>query len=456
MESPSSRSMRTFLIIWIGQMISVLGTGLTDFALGVWIYQRTHQATPFAITILFASLPRILLAPFAGSMADRWDRRYLMMIADTANALLTLIVLGLFIYNRLEIWQIYLVALFGSILGTFQDIAYTAAIPTLVPKKDLARASGMVQTVQGLQVLVAPLLASVLFGWIGLHGIMLIDYITYFAAIGTLFLVHIPQPILSESDSNQSKGHFRQVAADTRFGWRYLRERTGLFWLLMYFALINFLMQMTGVLIGPLVLAFKGAQEYGAVQAIAGLGMLFGSLLISIWGGPRRKIQGVFGFYTLAAVCLFVAGLYPSIPLIAVGLFGLMFFLPIAIASGQAVFQIKIDLSAQGRVGAMRSMIAQSAMPLAFLLAGPLSDRFFDPLMGVGGFLGRSFLGRLIGNGAGRGTGLMFVISGLILVIVSLITYTNPRIRNVEMELPDAIQEEAAPAAQVGVPETVS
>lgn len=444
--SRSPRTMRTFMIIWAGQLISMIGSGLTSFALGVWIFQQTKQATPFALTVFISAVPRILLAPLAGTLADRWNRRWVMILSDTGSALVTLVAAGLLASNSLQIWHIYLIAFAGAVCGAFQEPAYTASITMLVEKKDLARASGLGQLSQALEMLIAPVLAGLLFGLVGLRGIILIDFATYFFGIGALLFVRIPQPALTESKAEKPRN---QVWADMRFGWQYLRARPGLFGLLLYFALVNFTLNLATVLTGPLVLARHSAGVFGTVQMAFGMGMLLGSIVLSARGGPRRRSRGVIGFIALGAVGLLITGLHPAVIFPAAGLFLLVFAVPLASGPSQAIFQSKVAPEVQGRVFAMRSLISRSMMPLAFLVAGPLADQVFEPLMQPGGGLAGT-VGAVLGTGAGRGVGLMFVLAAVALLGGSLLAYLNPRIRNVEEELPDAVVtagESAGPAA---------
>lgn len=436
LETPNK--MRVFFIIWIGQLISMLGSGLTNFALGVWIFDQTGKATPFALTVLFGSLPRLLLSPLAGSLADRWNRRLVMVLSDTGNAVVSLGAFLLLQNGSLEIWMIYLMAVLGSCFSAFQEPAYTASISMLVPKKELSRAAGLGNLSQALESLLTPLAAGFLFVAIGLRGIIMIDFITYFFAIGALLIVRIPQPKLSEAEMGANlKG---KVWRDAVFGWRYLRARSGLFGLLWFYALVNFFLNFSGVLLGPLVLSRYSAREFGLVQMAVGLGLLAGSILLSAWGGPKgRKIPAVIGFIALAGAGLALTGISSQIVLIGLGMFVMLFSIPLASGPSQAIFQSKVATEVQGRVFAIRGMISRSIMPIAFFLAGPLADQILEPLMAVNGRLGAGFLGRLLESGPGRGIGLGFVISGICLLVASGWAYANPRLRLLEDEIPDAI-----------------
>lgn len=428
------QGIKTFLVIWIGQLISMLGSGLTGFALGVWIFDQTGQATPFALTILFANLPRILLLPVAGSLADRWNRRSVMILSDFGNAVVTVSVFVLLQFGNLQFWHIYLIATLGSVFSAFQEPAYTASITMLIPKKDLSRANGMMQMGQALEMVITPVIAGVLFVAIGLSGILVIDFVTFLFAVGTLLIVRIPQPKLTEHGEKKAS-----IWADALFGWDYLKARPGLFGLLWYYAMVNFLLNWSTVLTGPMILSRFPASTLGMIQMFIGFGMLAGGILSSLWAGPRRKISAVIGFIGLSLVGMCIAGLRPSPYSIGAGLLWMMVCIPLASASSNALFQSKVAPEVQGRVFSIRAMISRSVMPVAFLLAGPLADYVFNPLLETNGAWADTFLGALLETGPGRGIGLMMLASALVGILVTVLAYANPHIRNIEDELPDAL-----------------
>lgn len=430
--------MKTFVVIWMGQLVSMIGSGLIGFALGVWIYEQTGQATPFALTALFGTLPRILLSPIAGTVSDRWNRKKIMLISDSLSGLITLVTAFLLLTGQMQVWMIYLVSFFGSIFAAFQQPAYTASIVMLVPKAQLTRANSMIQMGEALESLLTPVLAGVLFSLIGMRGIILIDAVTYLIAMLTLVFVSIPQP----ERSAVSSGPKASILKDIVYGWRYLADRRGLLGLLFYFASVNFFLNLSAVMLGPLVLSFSTITGMGAAQTMMGAGMLAGSLLMSIWGGPKRnKIRSVIGFIALATLGFMLAGLQPSLVFVGVGVFILTFFIPFASGPSSALFAAKVAPGVQGRVFATRTMISQSMMPLAFILSGVLADHVFTPLLIPGGPLAETIIGQWLGVGTGRGIGLMIITSGFLLLVISLAAYLNPRIRNIE-EIPDAVADE--------------
>lgn len=432
----SPKGMKTFLAIWATQIVSLLGSDLSGFALGVWIYQQTHQATPFAITVLFGSLPRVLLAPIAGTVADRFSRRWLMIMSDLGNALITLAIAIVFWQGHMQIWMIYLVSFVGSITQAFQEPAYTASVTMLVPKQQLTRASGLIQMGQSLESILTPLAAGFLYSVIGLNGLFFLNFFTCLPAVLTLLIVRIPQPHREDLHAEQKPSIWQDAIA----GWKYLAERTGLMGMSWYFALVNFLLNFAAVLTIPLVLSQTNSVGLGITQMIFGAGMLIGSFLISVWGGPKKhRMRYVMGSLSMMGLGFMIVGIQPGVAFVAAGYFLALFFLPIGSSINRAITQAKVAPEMQGRVFAIRSMISQALMPIAFMISGPLADKVFEPLMQPGGAMGSSFVGTLLGTGTGRGTGFMFVIAGGLLLIVSAFVWLNPHIRNIETELPDVI-----------------
>ena len=446
-HQPTPKNMRTFWIIWGGQFVSMLGSGMTSFALGVWIYDQTGQATPFALTALFATLPALILMPIAGSLADRYSRRSIMILSDTGAAIVTAITAFMIFFGDLQVWHIYVLAFFGSVFSAFQEPAYSASVTMLVPKAQLARASGILQMGQAASAIITPLLAGGLYALVGLNGIILIDAVTFLFAISALLIVRIPQPKrVTETSESAEK---TSIWADAAFGWKYLRALPGLFGLLIYFASVNFFLSFSNVLSGPLVLSYGSAADLGVVQMVTGASMLVGSLVMSAWGGPKtRKVPALIAFIAVSATGFLISGFRANTMVISLGRVVLLLFIPFAAALSQAVFQTKVPPDIQGRVFAIRGMISRSIIPLAFILSGPLADQVFEPLMAEGGALANTFLGDLLGTGPGRGIGLMFMISCIFLWGESLVAYANPRIRNLESEIPDAIPYELEEDAQ--------
>ena len=435
--------MRTFLVIWIGQLVSTLGSGLTGFALGVWIYEETGSITLFAFNLLAFAVPNLVVSPFAGALVDRYDRRRMMILSDTGAGLSTLVVAVLYFSGGLEVWHVYILTALNSAFSAFQWPAYSAVTTLLVPKSQLGRAGGMVQIGEAISALASPAIAGVLFVTVGIQGVVMVDFATYLVAILTLLVVRVPRPPATEAGA-EGKGSLLHEAA---YGWRYITARKGLLGLLVIFAATNFLTSLWNPLLPPMILEMSSPAMLGYLGSVVGVGMLMGTLVMSAWGGPKRRIHGVLAFLMISGVFQMLLGVSPSLVLIAIAGFGAMFTMPIINGSSQAIWQTKVAPDVQGRVFAVRRMIAWSAMPLAYLVAGLLADRVFNPLLVEGGLLA-STVGQVLGVGPGRGTGLLFIISGLLSVLVAAGGYLYPRTHYLEDELPDAMPEKPAATAK--------
>jgi MFS transporter, DHA3 family, macrolide efflux protein len=450
-EKQKPKSMRTFVIIWFGQLASTLGSGLTGFALGIWLYMDSGSTILFAMNMLAFAVPNLLVSPFAGALVDRFDRRVVLILSDTGAGMSTAAVAILFFTGNLEYWHIFIATAVNSACSAFQWPAHSAATTMLVPKAQLGRAGGMVQIGEAVSQLIAPATAGFLLVTTGLLGILIIDALSWLIAIGTLLFVRIPSPPKSEAAEAARGSIFKEAI----FGWKYISARSGLFGLLIVFAATNFLSSLTNPLLAPLVLSMTTPDVMGYLASGVGLGMLIGTLVMSAWGGPKRRVYGILGFLMLQGMFLMLMGLRPSLTLMAVAGFGLMFCMPIVNGCSQALWQTKVPPDLQGRVFAVRRMIAWSVIPLAYVLAGPLNDFVFNPLLVEGGALAGS-VGLVIGTGLGRGTGLLFILIGfLTMLVVVWRGWLNPRVRNVEIELPDGMRdepkEEAVPAGAVPV-----
>lgn len=419
---------QVFIIIWFGQFVSLIGSGLTGFALGVWVYQRTGSVTQFALISLFTTLPAIVISPLAGVITDRWDRRWVMILSDSGAGLSTLVIALLLSVGWLEVWHIYLAMAISSAFSACQWPAYSAATTLLVPKKHLGRASGMVQVAEAAAQIFSPALAGILVMTIQLQGVILIDVSTFLFSLVTLLPVRFPRP-----DTTEGKKGKGSLLHEATYGWTYITARPGLLGLLMFFAASNFLTGVVSVLVTPLVLAFAPVAILGTVLSIGGSGMLVGSLVMSVWGGAKRRIYGVLSFTLLGGLCILLAGLRPSVPVFFFAVFLYFFGLPIINGSSQVIWQNKVAPAVQGRVFAVRRMIAWASLPLAYLVAGPLADHVFEPLLSIGGPLTGS-IGQIIGVGPGYGIALLFVVIGMLTVLATTGAYLYPRLRLVDLE----------------------
>jgi MFS transporter, DHA3 family, macrolide efflux protein len=436
--SQPAGGMRTFFTIWFGQLISLLGSQLTGFAMGVWVYDQTHSVSLLAVVQIALQLPYVLLSPLAGVFADRWNRRTAMIVSDFGAGLAVLTVGGLYLTGHLQVWMVIPLNLWMSTFHTLMWPSFTAATTQLVPKQHYARASAFTQLGEALPAIAGPAIAGVLYVSIRLGNMALIDFTSYvFAVLLMLAFVRLPGPTPATAASPAAPEAGKvSLWQEMRFGWDYITARQGLMALLIFFMAYNFLSGVVGPLITPLILDNWDASALGFLSTMFGVGMLAGTLVMSAWGGTRRKIDTVLWASLLDGLFLIAAGLRASLPLLAVCGFGAMFCGPIINAASQAIWQAKVAPAVQGRVFAFRRTIAMSAGLLAPLLAAPLTDYLFKPAMAPGGALA-PILGPIFGVAASRGVGVMFSLVGVGIVISSLIALSVPHLRRLEAELPD-------------------
>ncbi|HEX3052439.1 MAG TPA: MFS transporter [Aggregatilineaceae bacterium] len=426
--------MRKYLWIWAGEVLSTVGSALTSFAMGVWIYQRTDSVSLFSLNLLVYAVLGLALMPLAGVAADRWNRKVVILSADAGSALVTVLVFALVASGQLKIWHVYVLTGTGSALSTFQWPASKALIPMLVSKAQLGRASALSQIGDALAELIGPPLAGSLYvmSGVGLKGILLIDFITFVLASVILLAISIP------SYSQISDKKQKSVMEDFKQGWRYITARPGLVGLLVYFLIFNFFLELIYPLATPLLFQTGSPDSAGRAMSVMAMGMFVGIAVMGIWGGPKRRMLGILIPGILSGLLIALAGLRPSLTLITIGGFGYYALLPLIQGNDQALWQAKVEHAMQGRVLAIRSIVPYSVRLITLLLAGPLADDIFEPLMSDNGALA-DVLGPIFGTGPGRGIGLLITILGLLSSAAAFITYLYPRIRRVEDDIPDAL-----------------
>ncbi|MEW5825920.1 MAG: MFS transporter [Candidatus Bipolaricaulota bacterium] len=435
------KGMGTFTAIWAGQLLSLLGTGMTQFAMTIWAWQKTGQATALALVGVCAFTPVILVSPLAGVIVDRTSRKLLMILADVAAGLGTLVVLCLYLADALEIWHLYIIVAAIGTFGAFQFPAYSSTISVLVDKSQYARASGMMSLAGSISGVFAPIAAGILLGPIGVSGILGVDLATMTTAVVILLFARIPRPAVSAEGAKGRGSLFREAS----YGFKYILARHGLLGLLGMFFLFNVMTSFGFSVLAPMILARTGNDSLilGSAQSAAGIGGVVGGVLLSLWGGPKRRVHGVLlGCAFGGLVGLAGAGVSRSLPAWATTMFLMAMVFPTVNASSQSIWQSKVPPDLQGRVFSVRLMLAQFGTPMAMLLAGPLADRVFEPGMRAGGALAGVF-GPLVGTGPGAGMALMLVFGGVLSMVAALSGYAYRPVRSVETALPD--HDQAAP-----------
>ena len=420
--------LRNYLPMGIGQIVSLVGSALVQFALVWYVTKETGSATVLATATTAAIVPNILLGPFVGALVDRWDRKLVMIIADLVVALATVVLAVLFATGTIQIWHIVAILLTRSAAGVFQGPARTAATTLMVPKEHLSRLGGVNQAVDGMINVFSPALGALLLAVLPMQGVLAVDIVTAAIAISMLiFFVKVPQP---KTKPNTGKVTPRSLLADVREGIRYIVTWPGLFMLILMASLLNMLLAPMSSLLPLHIITFfgKGAQELAWMQAALGAGSIVGGLILGVWGGFKRRVWTVLmGIIGVGAGTL-AFGLMPpdryTWSLVAFGFFGLM----VSFANGSLgpLMQTKVPPEVQGRVFMLLSSTALAMMPIGLFLSAPIADNY--------------------------GTKITYIVAGTACLILGLIQAMNKHVNTLDLQKEGGVMmtaEELAPSTAV-------
>ena len=422
---------RAFIAITLGQFVSLVGSGMTRFGLGIWVLRETGDTTAYTAMLFFAILPVGLGSIFTGTLIDRWNRRIVMLAGNTVASLSTLVAALLYFGGALEIWHLYIVLTVNGLANAFVMPSMEASVPLLVRRENLGRASGLTQMVTSLEVIIAPAISGVLIVSVGLGIIFVVDFVTFGASVIALAMSVIPQPA---RDAGRGRG---SLLGEFVFGLRYIAERPPFVYLMMFFAISMFLMPGIGYALStPLALVFADERAAGLIQSSFGAGAMVSGLLLTAWGGPKRRMDGLLAAGALAGLASVVIGLRESIILMAIGVFFIGVTFMFMFGLNRVIWQVKAAPDVLGRIFSLRVALGMGMMSLGVLAGGPLAQHVFEPLMADGGALAGS-VGQLIGVGEGRGIALIYIITGLTLLALVIASALTRSLRRLEDILPD-------------------
>jgi MFS transporter, DHA3 family, macrolide efflux protein len=423
-----------FTLVWIGQIVSVLASAMSQFGLTIWMFQKTESATALGLMQVFFITPFLLISPIAGVMVDRHNRKMMMMVSDIVAGIATILILIFQWQGILEFWHLYFASVIYGLGMAFQWPAYSAAITTMVPKEQYGRANGMMSLIEAGPGVIAPLLAGALLPLIGLTGILLFDVVTFLFAVGVLMFVHVPQPPRTKEGA-QGQGSVWKEAA---YGFKYIFARPSLLGLQLVFFVGNLFSGIGFTLLAPMVLSRTANDSLmlGSVQTAGAIGGVLGGVLMSAWGGFKRRVNGVLLGWMISGLGMSIVGLVGGLPIWVTGIIIAALVGPLVNGSNQAIWQAKVAPDVQGRVFSARRLIAWFTNPISPIIAGTLADFVVEPQMRTTSALSETF-GWIVGTGPGAGMGLIILFCGFLTVFVGLAGYFVPVIHNAEVMLPD-------------------
>jgi DHA3 family macrolide efflux protein-like MFS transporter len=420
----SGKGFSKFLLLWSGQLISAIGSGLTSFGLGIYIFQQTGQASAMALVTLLAFMPSLLLSPLAGVLADRYDRRLLMVLGDSLSATGLIFILICLLNGEAQLWQICIGVTISSVFSSLLDPAYKATVTDLLSEEQYTKASGLVQVAGSAKYLIAPVIAGFLLVVSDVKLLLVIDICTFFVTVAVTLAVRSG---LSMKSSGQAQPFIREF----KDGWRAVSGNRGVLVLVVMTSVMTFFIGFIETLSMPMILTFSDSAVLGTLETIIASGMLVSSVIIGML--PMKK-----GFVKILSVSLFCSGISMAAfglreNIVLLGISGFLFFamLPFTNTALDYLVRTNIDNSVQGRAWSLIGLVSQLGFVAAYTLSGVLADYVFTPLLVTGGVLAGS-VGKVIGTGSGRGMGLLIIIAGLLLSASSLIIYHLKSIRSLE------------------------
>lgn len=440
-NSRRPNGMNGLFIIWLGQMVSGVASGITFFALPLWILNKTSAsgiALAYWESFFFTSYLVVVL--FAGVLIDRYNRKTMMLVYDFLLLSAIAVLLVLESSGKLEVWHLYIAAIFQGVGFAFRQPSYSSAITILVPRKQYVRANGMIALLYDTPEIFGPVLAGVLYMAIGLNGILAINLLTFVVSIGALLFVEIP-PTPHTEEGDLSHGRFFKEAF---YGIRYILKRPGLLGVHLIFLFGNFFSGIAlsvTALYTMILLRTGGNTEVvaGSIQSVGALAAVAAGVFLGIFGRIKRPIRAILlGWIISGLLGLTLLGIGQTLMIWLIAIVIDSVFGPIVDVALETFLQTKIPPDIQGRVFSASDFIAQAIIPITPLLAGYFGEKIFEPAMSAGGTLAHTF-GWLVGIGPGSGFGLMIFLCGIGGALVGLWGYFSPAIQNVDQTLPDYI-----------------
>jgi len=418
-----------FLVLWTGQLLSTIGSGATAFALGVQAFKQTGSAASFALTVLCAFLPTFLLTPLGGVLADRHDRRMLIILSDVGSIVGIALVLLALEEAQVQPWQIYVGIAFNSVFGALRSPAYKASVSDYLAPSRYGQASGLVQLANATQFLISPMLAGLLLSVTTIQVLLFLDIASFAIAIACTQIVRRrAAPTAGQADVATATG----VWQDLCVGFAATVSNRGVVVVVSLVSLLLFYVGLLQTLFAPMVLSFTDERTLGVAQSACASGMLFSGLLIGVTSKWQRHGRVLAAFLVVTGLSFAAMGLSQNIWGVSVPAFLFFSTVPFVNASIDVLIRQNLDPANEGKVWAFVSLMTYLGSVIAYAIGGYLADLVFNPLFMPGGAWSQTLLARLVGVGPGRGIGFMFLVSGLGVVAVAVACARSRRIEALE------------------------
>jgi MFS transporter, DHA3 family, macrolide efflux protein len=436
-ETPPTLNL-SFYLIWIGQSLSMFGSMLTSFAIGVWLFQQSGSVIDYMQLLLYSTVPALLCLPWTGGFADRYDRRAILIGCELLS-LLCMVVMGYLLWtDSFQTWQLYVLQVVLAVGVAFQAPAAYATISNLVPKALFGQASGMFGLTTALAQITAPLMAAGLLTAIGLHGIIVLDVLTFVAALIGLMLARFPTGGTLLSESSKTARALAEPMQNLRWAFDYLRARPTLAKVYIYTCIATFLSNIVLILVTPMVLSSYSPAVLARITTAGAVGSLVAGMAMIGWGGPKKWTPWLLALVAVEGLAISIAGYSKSVAVICLCAFAVMASSALLSSCTQIIWRRKVPADGQGRFSGLQQMVSLTLLPLAALVGGLLANYAFEPALLVDGSWADA-IGSWFGTGKGRGTGFLFFVIGVIAVVVAVFAVLDRRIYRLESEVEDAM-----------------
>lgn len=418
--------MRTFLILWLIQSFSELGSAMTAYALVIWSYNKNGSALGTAMLMVCSYAPYVLCSIFAGALSDRWDKKKTMLICDSIAALSTLIVLMLIITENLEIWHIYVINSVNGLMNTVQQPASESAVSRVLPKKYYQKEGSLRYLSNSVNSILTPIITTAVMGIFGMNAVIFFDLFS-FAAAFTILLLFIKIP-----DDNINAKSNESFYESVKSGIDWLKKERGIFNLIIFLSAINFVASMYDAVLPAMILSRNGGSEriLGVVNTVIGFSVLLGSIIASLCKTPKSRVKVIYYclLFSMSTENFFLS-LGKNVWIWSLGGFLGWIAIPLMNTNLSAIMRFKIPENMQGRIYSVRNSLQFFTIPIGYFIGGFAVDHIFEPFMSKAN---SNLLTALFGSGKGSGAALFFFVIAFIGVIVCLCFKHNKHIWNLK------------------------
>ena len=421
--------MKNFYKLWLGELISSIGSGMTAFALSVYVYKKTGSVSYVSLITLLSFMPSIVLSPIGGLLADRYDRRLLMIIGDLFSGLGLVYILWNIQAGEKSIVPIFVGITFSSIFTSLLEPSYRATLTDILEEENYAKASGLIQAAGSAKYLISPVIAGIVLSVADIMVILLLDIMTF---ITTCLMIFLVRKSINSEMKNYKKDSFKGLLE----GLFIIKENRGVYFLVIIMFFVCFFMGFIQILIRPMILALSSVKTAGIMESLCAVGLLIGSLWIGIAGIKKNYSE-------ILAVACFFCGIFMSMTgvnenLAIIGISTFLFFstLPFMNSCADVLVRVSVPNELQGRVWGLISLITQMGTVIAYIISGIMADYIFEPMFNKNGLLVKN-IGIIIGTGKGRGIGFMLILSGMGMLIMAIVIWKNREIREVSEKCVD-------------------